>query len=169
MYAELSYLSSAASRRVSSRWAVDAEEVAGVEIVLLWAVPNVSAELASWALRSRGIAWSNSVKKRQAVAGSGWMACFLCFPLLCTETGTNSAFLLAGFGVLQYIDKVVDVLGTRLLYGGLWKNFTCFLRAHAVCLESGLYFLEPFVLAATCPVRCDSPRKLLDEFRLFST
>ena len=37
------------------------------------------------------------------------MACFLCFPLLCTETGTHSAFLLAGFGVLQYIDKVVDV------------------------------------------------------------
>ena len=47
------------------------------------------------------------------------MACFLCFPLLCTETGTQSAFLSAGFGVLQYIDKVVDVLGTRLLYGGL--------------------------------------------------
>ena len=37
------------------------------------------------------------------------MACFLCFPLLCTETGTHSAFFFAGFGVLQYIDKVVDV------------------------------------------------------------
>ena len=47
------------------------------------------------------------------------MACFLCFPLLCTETGTQGAFLSAGFGVLQYIDKVVDVLGTGLLYGGL--------------------------------------------------
>ena len=33
------------------------------------------------------------------------MACFLCFPLLCTETGTQGAFS-AGFGVLQYIDKV---------------------------------------------------------------
>ena len=32
---------------------VDAEEVAGVEIVLLWAVPTVSAELASWPMRSR--------------------------------------------------------------------------------------------------------------------
>ena len=46
------------------------------------------------------------------------MACFLCFPLLCTETGSHSAFFFAGFGVLQYIDKVVDV-GTWLLYGGL--------------------------------------------------
>ena len=55
-----------------------------------------------------------------------------------------------GCGVLQYIDKVVDVLGTRLLYGGLWKDFTYFLRARAVCLESGPYFLEPLVLAATC-------------------
>ena len=46
-------------------------------------------------------------------SSTGWtvyeMACFLCFPLLSTETGTHSAFLLAGFGVLQYIDKVVDV------------------------------------------------------------
>ena len=56
------------------------------------------------------------------------MACFLCFPLLCTETGTHSAFLLTEFGVFQYTDKVVDVLETRLLYGGLWKNFTYFLR-----------------------------------------
>ena len=78
------------------------------------------------------------------------MARFLCFPLLCTETGTHSAFLSAGFGVLQYIDKVVDV-GTWLLYGGLWKNFTYFLHACAVCLESGPYFLEPLVLAAICP------------------
>ena len=53
--------------------------------------------------------------------------------------------------MLQYIDKVVDVLGTRLLRGGLWKNFTDFLRARAVCLESGPYFLELLVLAATCP------------------
>ena len=28
-------------------------------------------------------------------------------------------FSSAGFGVLQYIDKIVDVLGTGLLYGGL--------------------------------------------------
>ena len=43
------------------------------------------------------------------------MACFLCFPLLCTET-VHSAFLLAGFGVLQYIDKVVDVGVTVALW-----------------------------------------------------
>ena len=106
---------SAASRRVHSRWAVDAEEVAGVEIVLLWAVPNVAAALGP---AVTGIAWSNSVKKRQAVAGSGWeaaaavggsavegrpssqiqfidrvtvyeMACFRRLPLLCTETGST--------------------------------------------------------------------------------
>ena len=53
---------------------MDAEEEAGVEIVLLWAVPNVSAEFACWAPAFAGIAWSNSVKKRQAVAGSGWEA-----------------------------------------------------------------------------------------------
>ena len=37
-------------------------------------------------------------------------------------------------------------LGTVLLYGGLRKNFTYFLRvARAVRLEFGLYFHEPFV------------------------
>ena len=56
-----------------------------------------------------------------------------------------------GCGVLQYIDNVVDVLGTRLLYGGLWKNFTYFLRARAVCLEPGPCFLKLLVPAATCP------------------
>ena len=131
---------------------VDAEEVAGVEIVLGWAVPNVRAGVGPCGDRNR---LSNSVKKRQAMAGSGleaaavvggsavegrgfvilqrqvlqscfdpgwclrfsssteWtvyeMACFLCFPLLCTETGTHSSFL--GRRCLGY--------GTRLLYGGL--------------------------------------------------
>ena len=50
------------------------------------------------------------------------MACFLCFPLLCTETGTHSAFLLAGFGVLQYIDTVVDV-GDAVALWRLVKEF----------------------------------------------
>ena len=86
------------------------------------------------------------------------MACSLCFPLLCTETGTHRAFF-ARFGVLQYIDKVVDVWGTRY-----------FLRvARALRLESGRYFLSPLFWQPLAPVRCDSPRKLLDEFRLFST
>ena len=110
--------------------------MAGVEIVLGWAVPNVSAGVGPC---SDGNRLSNSVKKRQAVAGSGWeaaaavggsegrgsvilqrqvlqscfdpgwclrfssstewtvyeMACFLCFPLLCTETGTHSAFFVS--------------------------------------------------------------------------
>ena len=118
-----------------SRWAVDAEEVAGVEIVRLWAVPNASAVFACWAQRSReslGRTPSRSGRRWQAVAGSGWEAAaavggsavegrgsvilqrqvllscfgpglvlqsdsvrdafFLRFPLLCTETGTHSAF-----------------------------------------------------------------------------
>ena len=52
---------------------VDAEEVAGVEIVLLWAVPNVSAELASWAAQrsqeSLGRTPSRSGWRWQAVVG----------------------------------------------------------------------------------------------------
>ena len=48
------------------------------------------------------------------------------FFLIVTETGTHSCGFSAGCGVFQYIDKVVDVLGKRLLYGGLWMNFTCF-------------------------------------------
>ena len=77
-----------------------------------------------------------------------------------------------GFGVLQYIDKVVNVPGDAawLLYGGLWKNFTYVLRvARAVCLESSRYFQSSLYLAATCPCVCDSPRRLLDEFHLLST
>ena len=66
------------------------------------------------------------------------MACFLCFPLLCTETGTHSAFLLAGFGVLQYIDKVVDV-GDAVALWRLCERISHFLRVRAVCLESGLF------------------------------
>ena len=53
------------------------------------------------------------------------MACFLCFPLLCTETGTQGAFLLAGFGVLQYVDKVVDV-GDAVALWWLLKEFHIF-------------------------------------------
>ena len=51
---------------------VDAEEVAGVEIVLLWAVPNVSAVLACWAQRSReslGRTPSRSGRRWEALAG----------------------------------------------------------------------------------------------------
>ena len=68
----LSYLSSAAStRQCLLAGPVDAEEEAGVEIVLDRAVPNVAAGVGP---AVTGIAWSNSVKKRQAVAGSGWEA-----------------------------------------------------------------------------------------------
>ena len=45
--------------------------MAGVEIVLDWAVPNVTAGVGPC---SDGNRLSNSVKKRQAVAGSGWEA-----------------------------------------------------------------------------------------------
>ena len=72
--------------------------------------------------------------------------------------------------VLQYIDKVVDVPGDAVALWRLVKEFHIFSMC---CSRSspGIWtlFLEPLVLAATCPVSCDSPRKLLDEFRLFST
>ena len=59
-------------------------------------------------------------------------------------------FPLAGC-VLQYIDKVVDV-GDAVALWRLVKKITYFLRvARAVRLESGHYFLERLVLAATCP------------------
>ena len=81
------------------------------------------------------------------------------------------AFFQPGFRVLQYIDKVIDVLGTRLLYGGLSKNFTFFfyvlLALFAWNLD--LISLSPLFWQPLAPVRCDSPRLLLDEFRLFST
>ena len=95
------------------------------------------------------------------------MACFLCFPLLCTETGTHSAFLLAGFGVLQFIDKVVDFLDAVALWR-LVKEFHIF-STWCSCCSPGIRTLFP---RAPCsgshsPVRCDSPRKLLDDFRSF--
>ena len=55
------------------------------------------------------------------------MACFLCFPLLCTETGTHNTPFSAGCGVLQYIDKVVDVPGYRVALSRFVKEFHKFL------------------------------------------
>ena len=46
--------------------------------------------------------------------------------------------------MLQYIDKVVDV-GDAVALWRLVKEF------HIFSTESGPYFLEPLVLAATCP------------------
>ena len=67
------------------------------------------------------------------------MACFLCFPLLCTETVTHSAFL-AGFGVLQYIDKVVDV-GDAVALWRLVKEFHIFSTCSRCLL--GIWTLFP--------------------------
>ena len=68
------------------------------------------------------------------------MACFLCFPLLCTETGTHSTFLLAGFGVLQCIDKVVDV-GDVVALWRLVKEFHIFSTCSRCLL--GIWTLFP--------------------------
>ena len=68
---------------------------------------------------------------------------------------TVSLFSGLGFGVLQYIDKVVDVPGDAvwLLYGGLWKDFTYFLRvARVVQLESGRYFQSSLLWQPLAPV-----------------
>ena len=82
------------------------------------------------------------------------MACFLCFPLLCTETGTHSAFLLAGFWVLQYIDKVVDVGGAVALWwfvGGFRRFSSC-----SRCLLGSwtLFPRAPLFWQPLAPVRC---------------
>ena len=86
------------------------------------------------------------------------MACFLCFPLLCTETRTHSAFL-----------------GRRCLGNAvaLWRLVKEFRMFSTCCLRSspGIWTLFPRAPCFWQPldVRCDSPRLLLDEFRLFST
>ena len=67
------------------------------------------------------------------------MACFLCFPLLCTETATHSAFF-AGFGVLQFIDKVVDV-GDAVALWRLVKEFHIFSTCSRCLL--GIWTLFP--------------------------
>ena len=97
-----------------SRWAVDAEEEAGVEIVLLWAVPSVSAVLASWAPRSReslGRTPSRSGRRWQAVAGRRrrrwaarrWRAGF------CDPSATSSAVLFRFSGVVPLLQFLVRV------------------------------------------------------------
>ena len=62
------------------------------------------------------------------------MACFLCFPLLCRETGTHSAFLLAGFG------EVVDV-GDAVALWRLVKEFHFF--TCCTCCSPGIWTLFP--------------------------
>ena len=64
----------------------------------------------------------------------------LVLPLLCTETGTHSAFLLAGLGVLQYIDKVVDV-GNAVALWRLVKEFHIFSTCSRCSL--GIWTLFP--------------------------
>ena len=76
---------------------LDAEEVAGVEIVLLWAVPNVRAELASWALRSlkslrrtpsrSGRRWQAVAGRRRRWVARRWRSGF------CDPSATSSAVL----------------------------------------------------------------------------
>ena len=80
---------------------------------------------------------------------------------------TVALFSDLGFGVLQYIDEVVDVPedAVWLLYGGLWKNFTYFLHVpRAVRLESGRYFSGSHL-----PLWLRQSTETLDAFLLFST
>ena len=88
--------------------------------------------------------------------------------LVRTETGTHRAFF-AGFGVLQHIDKVVDV-GDAVALWRLVKEFHIFFYVLALfAWNLDLISSSPLFWQPLAPVRCDSPRKLLDEFRLFST
>ena len=193
---------------------VDAEEGAGVEIVLDRAVPSVAAALGP---AVTGIACrtpSRSGRRWQAVAGRRrrwaarrWRGGTTWF---CDHAATSSAVLLRSWVMpqLQFIDRVdvvrdgvpscaflccaqrqVPTLLSFLPGCGCCSTLTrssmswerscsmeaCerishFLRvARALRLESGRYFLSPLFWQPPAPVRCDSPRKLLDEFRLFST
>ena len=70
--------------------------------------------------------------------------------------------------MLQYIDKAVDVgIGCSMEACERISHIFYVLALFAWNLDlisSSLLFWQPLA-----PVRCDSPRKLLDEFRLFST
>ena len=88
------------------------------------------------------------------------MACFLCFLCCAQRQVTHSAF----FGV--------DVLGKERgcsVEACERISHIFYLLLALFRLEFGRYFLSPLFWQPPAPVRCDSPRKLLDEFRLFST
>ena len=69
--------------------------------------------------------------------------------------------------MLQYIDKVVDVGDAVALWMYL-KEFHIFFYVLALfAWNLDLISSSPLFLQPLAPVRCDSPRKLLDEFRLF--
>ena len=71
--------------------------------------------------------------------------------------------------LLQYIDKVVDV-GDAVALWRLVKEFHIFFYVLAL-FAWNLYLISssPLFWQPLAPVRCDSPRKLLEEFRVFST
>ena len=75
-------------------------------------------------------------------------------------------FFFAGFGVLQYIDKVVDVWERGCSMEACERISHIFYVLFA--WNSDLISSSPLFWQPLAPVRCDSPRWLLDEFRLFS-
>ena len=101
---------------------MDAEEGAGVENVLDRAVDNVAAGVGPCGDGNR---LSNSVKKRQAMAGSGWEAAAVVGRLGgggavrrgCDHAATSSAVLLRSWVVpqIQFIDRVDGVRDGVLL------------------------------------------------------
>ena len=160
--AELSHLSNAASRRVPSRWAVDAEEVAGVEIVLLCALPNVSAEFASWALRSReslGRTPSRSGRRWQAVAGR--RSVILQRPVLqsCFDPGLVPQ--------LQFIDRVDSVRDGVLLV--LSSDVHRDRYPQLLSFSLGLWLLQHIDKIVDVPVDAVALWRLVTEFHIFSS
>ena len=97
------------------------------------------------------------------------MACFLCFPRLCTETGTHSAFFSFWLWLLQYIDKVVDVWERGCSMEACERIshiFYVLLALFAWNLD--LISLSPLFLAATCPCALRQSTAVLGRISFFS-
>ena len=69
--------------------------------------------------------------------------------------------------MLQYMDKVVDVPGDAVARERISHIFNVLLALFTWILD--LISLSPLFWQPLAPVRCDSPRMFLGEFRLFST
>ena len=79
--------------------------------------------------------------------------------------------LSAVFGVLQHTDMVVDVPVDAVALWRLVKEFHIFSSCCSRCLL-GIWTLfprAPCLWQSPAPVRCDSPRRLFDEFLSVST
>ena len=91
----------------------------------------------------------------ESVTTSGWCLSFSSstefFLVVNRDRYPQFSFFGLGFGVLQYIDKVVDVTGDAVALWRLVKEFHIFSTCSRCLLGIWTLFVEPLVLAATCP------------------